>query len=372
MAAIATSYEILRKWAPEDPRLEEAVSVLGGQIRHLSRLVDDTLDISRLETGRLNLRKESVVIDALIEECAESFREMARRAGIKLTCETAAEDVTVDGDPSRLAQCIANLLSNSLKFTPQDGTVNLRTAMVDDEIEITVRDSGAGFAEGELDGFFEPFEQGSATARTTKDGMGLGLAVVKRLVELHGGSTGASSEGIDRGAAFSFRLPVTGTRGAPPEETAAPAAGDPPVSDADILIIEDNESVARSLALLLELDGHRVRRAADGGDAFELLGERMPDLVFCDLTLPGSMNGWDIAARVREQIPGPQAPLLVALSGHAMKQDIERSVAAGFDHHVPKPPEPARLRQLVADAVARRRAEGAPLRLHTGCPDPGK
>lgn len=356
MAAIATSHEILRKWKPEDSRLEEAVSVLGGQIQHLRRLVDDTLDISRLETGRLNLKKQTVVIDELIEECTESFRETARKAEITLSCETSTEGATVNADPSRLAQCVANLISNSLKFTPRGGAVDLHTKLVGEDVEITVKDSGAGFSDRELKGFFKPFQQGSATARTLKDGMGLGLSVVKRLIELHGGSASATSDGIDRGASFSLRLPVTGVREIPHEvaEGATGESPEPHVSDADILIIEDNESVARALTLLFELDGHRVRHAPDADSAFDLLDERSPDLVFCDLSLPGSMNGWEIAARLTDQMPKPHTPLLVALSGHAMKHYVERSLAAGFDHHVPKPPEPEQLRRLVADAVARR------------------
>jgi CheY-like chemotaxis protein/anti-sigma regulatory factor (Ser/Thr protein kinase) len=280
----------------------------------------------------------------LAERTCADFHPMLAEAGIALAQRLGETPVWVEADDTRISQVVGNLLHNAIKFTPAGGTITLALQAAGGEALLLVQDTGAGMEPGAIPGMFEPFAQGAQSLARSKGGLGLGLPLVRALVQLHGGRVTAHSDGPGRGALFTVALPLAPSATGPADGApAAPASQPGPRPSTrggsrDVLIVEDNHDAATTLAQLLELEGHRTRVAGDGATALALARVRRPDLVLCDIGLPG-MDGYEIGRRLRADaaLAGTR---LVALSGYAQPEDRERSRAAGFDGHLAKPVDP--------------------------------
>lgn len=331
LAPIRNSIDIL-ELAPEGPHAIRARQVIRRQTEHLARLVDDLLDATRISRGKAQLHREVVDLRDLVTRTCEDHRSMFADAGIDLDLELPAPPLWADVDPTRIAQVIGNLLHNAHKFTPPGGSVTVRLRGRGGHADVSVQDNGAGIGPGQVARMFEPFAQEDRTLARTRGGLGLGLALAKGLVELHGGTVSARSEGVGQGSEFTISLPVV-------ERAPLPRAEPARAHHADIrrrvLVIEDNADAARTLADVLELDGHEVTIARNGALGLRLARELRPDVVICDLGLP-DLDGYEVARRLRadESLPSMR---LVALSGCAQPEDVERARAVGFDAHLPKP-----------------------------------
>ena len=328
----------------EGPRADRAVAVIERQVTHLARLVDDLLDVSRITTGKVQLRLAPVDLREVLEDTVEDHRSVLAEARVRLELELPETSPFVNADPTRLAQVVGNLIRNAAKFTPVGGRVVVGFDAAPDpgSVRVFVRDSGCGFDESMRPKLFQPFAQAESTLARTRGGLGLGLALVKALVELHGGTVSARSDGPGRGAEFSFLLPLE--LDAAVGEWAAPV---PAVAGASrrVLIIEDNEDAALSLQDVLELAGHEVHVALDGPSGLDAARTLRPDVILCDIGLPG-MDGYEVARAL--QSDGGCAAKLIALTGYASPEDERRAAEAGFHQHFAKPADLERLASLLS------------------------
>jgi CheY-like chemotaxis protein len=349
LAPILNSVYILERAVPGGEQATRARAVIQRQSVHMTRLIDDLLDVTRVSRGKIRLQRERVDLGRIVRATAEDQREIFLSNGIELHVSVVSEPLFVDGDPTRIAQMIGNLLQNAAKFTHPGGHTYLSLAPGDDgQALVQVRDDGAGIQPELLARLFEPFVQADRTLDRSRGGLGLGLALVKGLVELHGGSVIAKSEGPGKGALFTLRLPL----GASAEHRLAhPRAEQPRSSVRRVLVVEDNADAAQSLKEALELSGHVVEVALLGETGIERSRTFLPDVIVCDIGLPG-LDGYSVAEAIRAD-PALRTIRLVALTGYAGPEDIERSRAAGFDHHLAKPPDMAQLERVVADSAAR-------------------
>jgi PAS domain S-box-containing protein len=349
LAAISNAGHVLsrRGDSPGDPRSHELVAMIGRQIRHLSRLVDDLLDVSRFSRGRIELRKEPVELRRAVEGAVETARPLLEQRRHRLTVSLPDEPLWLEADLTRIEQVLANLLHNAAKFTEPGGSIELTAARHDSgeasEAVLTVRDDGAGIAPELLPHVFDLFVQEERSLARSRGGLGIGLTLVRALVERHGGSIEAASEGPGRGSAFTVRLPLL---------TDAPATAEEPrpahhvlEKAARILLVEDNLDAAEALSELLRMWGHEVAVAHDGVSALETARQDRPDIVLLDIGLPG-MDGYEVARGLRA-VPGLAATSLIALTGYGQESDRQRSRLAGIDHHLVKPVDPEQLRSLL-------------------------
>jgi signal transduction histidine kinase len=335
---------------PEGVRLRPRDrALITRQVAHLTRLVDDLLDVSRVTSGKVVLKHERVDLADLVHRCAQSLEEMARIHGPTLEVTPGADNVFVEGDATRLEQVVTNLLTNAIKYTPPEGRISVRTERIGDDAVLTVADTGTGLSPDMLERVFELFSQSDRTLERAQGGLGIGLTLVRTLVRQHGGEVTARSEGPGRGATFEVRLPaVSGAPAASP-----PAAGLPRPVAAErlrILVVDDNPDNRESLTLLLDHMGHDAITAGDGPAALERLAAEAPDLAIVDIGLPG-MDGYELARLVR----GTGSRLyLVALTGYGHPEDRERARLAGFDDHVTKPLDLKTLEAVLAKVGALR------------------
>jgi PAS domain S-box-containing protein len=342
LAPILNSAAILNREEVEPEQARRARAVIERQAHHLARLVDDLLDVTRISRGKIVL--ERTVLDArdLLRRTVEDHRGIFEQHGLELSLDIPAAPVWLEADATRLSQVVGNLLQNAAKFTPRGGRAAVCVRAADGRATIRVRDDGAGIAPELLDRVFEPFTQGERTLARTKGGLGLGLALVKGLVELHGGAVAARSDGPGAGAELVVSLPLA----------AAPAARDG-VDEAlagaaplTVLVVDDNLDAAQSLADVLALGGHRVHVAGDGASGVALARATLPDLVLCDIGLP-DVDGYEVARTLRADA-SLRATRLVAVSGYAQPEDRARALAAGFEAHLAKPVALDRLAELLA------------------------
>jgi PAS domain S-box-containing protein len=342
LAPIRNAAQVLRMAGLDPDRLERARSMIDRQVAHMSRLIDDLLDVSRISQGKILIRKEPVDLAALARATAEDHRPLFEGAGLALVLELPDRPLWMDGDPTRLSQALGNLLQNAIKFTNPEGRVTVRLAEHGDAAELTVEDTGVGMEPEILARLFQPFSQADQTLDRSRGGLGLGLALVKGLVEMHGGSVEAVSGGAGRGSALTLRLPLQARESAPaPGEAATPEA-----KTLRVLIIEDNQDAADSLQILLELSGHRAEVAYTGKDGLDASRRQPPQVVLCDIGLPGGMNGYDVARGLRAELPDIH---LIALTGYAQEEDQRRAREAGFDRHLTKPVDPTALIRLLGE-----------------------
>jgi PAS domain S-box-containing protein len=347
LAPIKNATRLLTLLGTDQARAVHARDIIRRQTEHLSRLVDDLLDVSRITRGKIALQFEPVVIESAVEAAVEMVRPSVDRLQHTLTTSLPKEPVRVQGDFARLVQVIANLITNAAKFTPSRGRLALTVQQIEDEAIIRVRDSGIGIDPALQPRIFDLFVQDDVGLARTQGGLGIGLTLVKRIVELHRGRVAVTSEGRGRGSEFVVHLPALPQE--PTRRTAEPtatlAAGG---SRLRILLVEDNPDAADSFTMLLELGGHEVRTAQDGPAALEIVEDFCPDLAFVDVGLPG-MDGYELAMRLRAH-PRCRVSVLIALTGYGREEDKRRAVEAGFDHHLTKPVDYEAVDRLLASA----------------------
>ena len=333
------------------PRVDAATTqrmrdIMERQVNHLVRLVDDLLDVSRAKQGKIILSKEPVDLATVMTHGAETSQPLLEGKGHRLNISCPDESLFVDGDPIRLAQVIGNLLTNAAKYTDANGHIQLSASREDNTVVLRVQDDGIGIAPNVLPHVFELFSQADHAASRSQGGLGIGLTLVKKLVELHGGSVEARSAGLDKGAEFFVRLPIMHQDRSKSIEIGNTASVKSS-SKLRLLVVDDNEDAAESLAMLLRLQGHEVRVAHDGVTALGVAVDFLPALIFLDIGMPG-MDGYEVARRLRT-MPALQSTVLTALTGWGQAEDRRRSADAGFDHHLVKPPELKAVEALLAD-----------------------
>jgi len=346
LAPIRNALEILKLRGSPDPVTWNARDMIERQVAHLVRLIEDLMDVGRVNCGRLQLRKEPVALAEILEQVAEAVRPRIELAGQQFHLAVAQEPVYVDADPVRLTQVLLNLLDNACKYTGRGGAVHLTAERDGDEVEIRVADTGIGIAPEELSCLFEMFTRVGDPAQYAQKGLGIGLALARGLVEMHGGRIQARSEGLGRGATLVVRLPVL----CEPPPTMSELGKRELAAEAHplrILVADDNRDVVESLAVLLELTGYRVERAYDGLQAVEAVERYRPDVVLLDIGMP-NLNGYEACRRIREQ-PWGRDLRIVALTGWGQEKDRERSKAAGFSSHLVKPVDRSDLLRLLAE-----------------------
>jgi CheY-like chemotaxis protein/anti-sigma regulatory factor (Ser/Thr protein kinase) len=309
-------------------------------------LLDDLLDIARITQGKLVLKKERVSLTGAVDAAIETARPLLDRKHHRLTVTLPAEDPGVDGDLLRVTQILSNLLTNAGKYTDPNGRIDLTATVMDGEVEIEVRDSGIGISAEALTSVFTMFSQVSVTSTRAEGGLGIGLALVKGLVDLHGGTIRAASDGVGCGSTFTVRLPRAAER-AERGPTELHDATEHVPTRRRVLIVDDNRDSADALGLLLELAGHEVRIAHDGLTALSIAGTFRPALVLLDIGMPG-MNGYDVAKALRQE-PWGEALCLTAMTGWGQDEDRRQAHEAGFDHHLTKPVDPDAVEALVAN-----------------------
>ena len=349
LSPILTSLGLLEQAAPTGPARDQALQRIRRQVRHLARLVDDLLDVSRITLGKVPLRAERVDLARLVRLTAEDRRPALEQSGLSLVVESPETPVWVRGDETRLVQVVDNLLDNAVKFTDRGGRVDIQLN-VDGragEAVVQVRDTGIGLGPEIREHLFDVFSQEDRSLDRTRGGLGLGLAVVKGLVERHGGRVLAESAGTGQGTVFTIRLPAEREPAAftepPSPRNSANGAGGP---RRRVLVVEDNKDAAESLSVLLELMGHEVKIAHSGPTGVEAGVAWRPEVVISDIGLPG-FDGFEVARRLRS-VSGLGGALLIALTGYGRDEDRRQSVQSGFDFHLVKPADPADLRRILA------------------------
>ena len=343
LAPIKNSLYVLERGSLDAERAKRAQAVIGRQVDHLVRLVDDLLDVTRITSGKIRLEKAPFDLGELLERTVEDHRAIFADAGIELT-HRGQPDLWVEGDRARLVQVVGNLLSNALKFTPRGGAVSVSLEGSATTAVIRVRDSGAGLHSEILARLFDPFTQTDQTLDRTPGGLGLGLALVKGLVEQHGGSVAARSEGPGKGSEFEVVLPTVPS---PPSaaDPAAKASTTPSIASRRVLIIEDSRDAADSLREVVELGSHIVAVAHSADEGLAMARTFRPEVILCDIGLPGR-DGYEVARALRADA-ALAGVTLVALTGYAAPEDVTRSRAAGFDHHLAKPPSLEALERIL-------------------------
>ncbi len=334
LGAIANASQLLD--AADAETRAQAQAVISRQVQHLARMTDDLLDAARAMTGKIVLQRQSLDLGEAAARALATLRAAGRTGRRRLAQQL--EPVWIDADPTRIEQILGNLLGNALKFTPEGGTITASVAKEGDDAVLRVSDTGVGMSRELSARVFDPFVQGERPLDRSFGGLGIGLTLVRRLAELHGGSASAESDGADRGSRFTVRLPAArapSMRRAGPDSKGA-------VTARDILIVEDNPDARETLRRMLELSGHRVRVAADGLSALEAVRQAAPEIALIDLGLP-QMDGYELARRIHAEYDAARRPYLVALTGYGLPEDRSRTREAGFDLHLVKPVDAATL-----------------------------
>lgn len=344
LAPIRNAVYLLGQLPRQEPEFVHCRQMIDKQARHITRMVDDLLEVSRLELGKVELRLQRVELNegvaAAVESCSASLRGRNHLLDLKL----APDSIAVRADPVRLEQVVCNLVLNAVKFTPDGGHIEVEVAREDGSALVAVTDDGPGIRPGMLESIFDLFAQESVTLARTKGGLGIGLTLARRLVELHGGSIRAFSDGLGHGSRFEVRLPVDAAESKPPVE---------PVDAREarakrVLVVEDGVDTRESLGLLLSAWKHEVVFAENGLEGVDVARQARPDVAIIDIGLPG-LDGYQVARRIRDEgSEWSRSVRLIALTGYGQESDRERALAAGFDVHVLKPLDPLELQKLVA------------------------
>jgi PAS domain S-box-containing protein len=345
LAPIRTGLELMRL-AGDDPAVVEDVrTTMERQTQQMVRLIDDLLDVSRITRGTMELRKSRVELATVVESAVETVRPIIQQLEHELTVELPKQPIVVEADPTRLAQVISNLLNNAAKYMSRGGHIYLVAKRDETSVTISVKDTGIGIPGEMLDRIFDMFIQVDGSLERAHGGLGIGLTLVKRLVEMHGGSVEAHSDGLNCGSEFVVRLPIVVELLGEPHETNG--TGPLPSGKRRILVVDDNESAARVLGLLLTALGNEVQTAFDGQTAIELAESFRPGIVLLDIGMP-KMNGYETAHRIRQQ-PWGKEMVLAALTGWGQEDDKRRTREVGFDHHFVKPVDPSVLQRFLAE-----------------------
>jgi signal transduction histidine kinase/ActR/RegA family two-component response regulator len=343
LAPMSNMLEVVKHSGDDREVLKRAHDTIERQLGQMVRLVDDLLDLNRITYDRLELRRSEVELSSVIQQAVEVARPLIDAAGHDLTVELPDEPIYLTADRARLAQVFGNLLNNSSKYTRSNGRISVSAKRVDDEVMVTVKDNGAGIPQDKLDSIFDMFMQVDLTAERSQGGLGIGLTLVKRLAEMHGGSIEARSAGEGQGSEFIVRLPVLSK----PSVAAQPKpAASEPSPERRILIVDDNVDAADSLAMLLEITGNKTYMAHDGVEAVEAIEEHRPEVVLLDIGLP-RLTGHEVCRQVRQQ-PWGKDIVMIALTGWGQEDDRRQSEEAGFNGHLVKPVDYDKLLELLS------------------------
>jgi PAS domain S-box-containing protein len=347
LAPLRAGAAVIRRARSDPEMVLEHCTIMERQVQQLARLVDDLLDVSDLARRGISLEKRRIELATIVRTAVEQSRHLVEEADHKLSVELPDEPIFLDADPVRLGQVLTNLLSNAAKYTPRGGDIELTAERDGTGVRVSVRDSGIGIPAEKLDTIFEMFTQLDRSLETGYKGLGIGLALVKALVRMHGGTVEVSSEGLGKGSLFRVRLPTTvaATGASVPANVPADASPMPGGANCRVLLVDDNRDGARSLARLIRLLGHDIRLAFDGLEAIQVAADFKPDLVLLDIGLP-KLNGYDVAREMRSR-PWGKKMTLVAVTGWGREMDRRQSHEAGFDRHLTKPVEPGVLEALL-------------------------
>jgi len=343
LAPVLNAVNVMRMKETEDPDLRWCREVIERQAKQLTRLVDDLLDVSRITLGKIKVRPERVEVATVIAGAVEISRPLIDSHHHELTVSMPEDPIALNGDPARLTQVVANLLNNATKYQNEGGRIELLVEQAGHEAVITLRDCGIGIPPHMLSEVFELFSQGERTLTRSQGGLGIGLSLAKTVVEMHGGTVSAASEGVDRGSEFVIRLPCLGPEESNGRQEAFPGARRA-VPPRRILVVDDSKDAAESLAMLLSLSGHQVMVAHNGVQALEVAAAERPEVILLDIGLPG-MDGYEVCRRARAA--GLTETLIIAMTGYGQERDRQRSKEAGFDTHTVKPVELDHLLELL-------------------------
>jgi signal transduction histidine kinase len=344
LAPIRNGVQLMRLAASDPAVVEQATTMMERQVQHLVRLVDDLLDVSRISRGKLQLRKERVELATVVRNALEVCGQMIEEQEHELSVTFPDQPLYVDADKTRLVQTMCNLLNNAVKYSERGTRIDVSVQQSGDEVAISVKDAGIGILPEMLPKIFEMFTQVDCSLEKSQGGLGVGLTIVKRLIEMHGGSVEARSEGYGTGSEFIVRLPLASTN--VPDELPGSSEPPPHANPHRILVVDDHLDAASSLAIMLRIMGHEVHTAHDGLEAIEVADAIRPDLILLDIGMP-RLDGYETCRRLREHDGGRDASI-IALTGWGQDEDKRRSAEAGFDGHLIKPAEPATLGQLLA------------------------
>jgi signal transduction histidine kinase len=349
LAPIRNAVYILKQTKADPSMVRQAEDMIERQVQHMARLLDDLLDVSRISRGKIDLRREPLAIAALVERTVEAVRPLIKARHHELSVRMPSEPLWVQGDTTRLEQVLTNLLNNATNYTDPGGQIHLSVEAENANVVLRVRDTGVGLAPELLPHIFDLFVQGAKRPDRAESGLGIGLTLVKTLVEMHGGTIEAHSPGIGLGSEFVVRLPALGHGELERQKkTMARFASETKLPVRRILVVDDKEDAAQSLAMLLRLKGHEVQVALDGPAALELARSCRAEVALLDIGMQG-MDGYELARRLRQE-PDGQSILLIALTGWGQADDRQRSQEAGFDYHLVKPVDPESLQELLTQS----------------------
>jgi signal transduction histidine kinase len=351
LAPLRSAVELIRHGAVTPAKLEWAAGMMERQVRSLVRLIDDLMDVSRINRGKIELKREPLALNDVLAEVVETVRPSIDESRHELAVLMPDRQVVVDADRTRLAQALLNLLNNAVKYTDPGGRIELGVLVEKGNAVITIRDTGIGIAPEDLEEVFQMFSQVESALTRSRGGLGIGLSLTRRLIEMHGGTVRASSDGVGQGSRFQISLPLSAAS-APARASQGAEALEPAQVGLRILVADDNEDGASALAALLEVMGHTVRLVGDGEAAVRETTAWNPEVALLDIGMP-RMNGFDACRRIRTQ-PGGAERTLIALTGWGQPQDVRRSAEAGFDRHLVKPIEIEALSTVLAAVVDRR------------------
>ena len=359
LAPIRNAVRILDSDAADDRQRKWGREVIARQVQRMSLLLDDLLDVSRITRGQLELKKDYVDLKSVISVAVETARPLMDTKRHKLSVNLPAENIRLEADPLRLSQVVGNLLLNAAKYTDPGGAIELAARLQGAELVISIRDNGIGLSPEVIPGLFTMFSQVNSAIDRAEGGLGIGLALVKGLVALHGGQVEVHSEGLARGSEFIVRLPhrVLAPQQLPALEVSNGAANASNVRRGQVLVVDDNRDAAESLGLVLRFMGYEVSVAASGAQALELAAQLRPNAAIIDIGMPG-MSGHEVARRMRREAWGRHT-VLIALTGWGQDQDKQAALAAGFDEHLTKPVDPDQVERVLAARLQRSEAHGA-------------
>ncbi|MES2398455.1 MAG: PAS domain-containing protein [Pseudomonadota bacterium] len=351
LAPLRNSISLLRRGGLEGDKLAKIHDIMERQVNHLVRLVDDLLEVSRISRGVLSLRSEQVELAAMVRTAVETSNPLIQSAGHRLVLDIPPEPLWVQGDPVRLAQVLSNLLNNAASYTDAGGTITVKVGRKGNDVCIGVKDTGIGMEPGSISHMFEMFSRGNRDSARNQGGLGIGLALARRLTEMHHGTLEARSEGLGMGTEFTICLPLAQTG---EEDSAEQTAGDVRLDKTRVLVVDDNIDAGDTLAVILDMLGAEVRVARNGIEALQTFAAYKPSVVLLDIGMPG-MNGYEVARAIRSRFTA-HPTVLVALTGWGQEDDRRRASEAGFDHHLLKPAEIEALQKLLSDIESAREA----------------
>jgi signal transduction histidine kinase/ActR/RegA family two-component response regulator len=348
LAPIRQSVKLLESASADEPSRQWAGQVISRQVQRMALLLDDLLDVSRITRGRLDLKLDTVDLEALIEAAVETVRPHIDSKQHRLSIELPAQPVTLAVDPLRLSQSLSNLLTNAAKYTDTGGDIHLKVALSCEGINMSVKDNGIGFESGASTDLFEMFSQVDSAITRSEGGLGIGLALVKGLIGLHGGTVEGYSAGPGLGSEFTIRLPRSAVLASAAQPAPAPRRTRPDAKlRVKVLVADDNRDAADSLALLLQMNGHDVLVGHTGEEALQIAARASPHAMILDIGMP-DINGYEVARRTRAEVWGAHI-LLIAVTGWGQQDDKNRANAAGFDHHMTKPVDPEHIERLLQE-----------------------